>query len=309
MSQLKGGPLYRKRARSPYEITDEGDKSRSWGANFKRANSLDPMNLDLIQPGRGFTDRSKLRLPSPAFHPAMEREDDVNPSILIDTASEPEEEIAVGTDVSFPPAAGYVPVDLQNLWKRIEENGFRREEDFDQEPLPEHSISRLKDDRESTAVAYTIPPIGEDIPEYTSKEDSGKRYPESSGYTPVHSASRSGLPKDEFTLALAFWLQDAGISHTAYVGLGEVLQLASMENLRSLPKDIRSFQRCLQEQLPLLPIHSRMLKLDAEKIACGRSLDQRMLFFDMEDILGAILNTDSIRNKIYFGMAHLVDEP
>jgi len=74
-----------------------------------------------------------------------------------------------------------------------------------------------------------------------------------------------------------------------------------------MPRDLRTLQRRLRDQLLLLSTYSRMLRLDPGKIACGRSINQKMFFFDMEDILSAILNTSKIRHKMYFGMAQLVD--
>jgi len=290
MSQLKGAQLYRKRALSPYEVTDESDKNRK--SDMNRESSLDPIMLNLIQPGPSITKHSRLQFPLPTFDAFTESEN--LPSHLTsetadDTGLEADEEVI---EKSFPLSAKNLPVELLDLWTQVEEQGFHTEEDFNQE----------------TAAEYTIPPHNDDKPDFTP-DVTNNRYPSSTGYVQGNSTAKSDLPKDEFTLAFAFWLQAAGISHTTYVGLREVLQLATKDNLRSLPKDIRTLQKGLREQLPLLPIHSRLMRLDPGKIACGRSINQRMFFFDMEEMIGAILNTNSIRSKMYFGMAQLVDEP
>ena len=306
MSQLKGAQLYRKRAHSPYEVTDESEVYGQSG--FNRESSLDPMKLDLIQPGSSITKRGRLQFPLPDFDTFTEAEN-FPATRCSETASNTGEESCADNEESFAPVASHVPVELYDLWKRIEERGFCIQEDFDQESPGEHyNVAPSAGKTPSTAAEYTMPPRGDDKPDFTP-DDSDIRYPASSGYVQCDSTSKSGLPTDEFTLALAFWLQDAGISHATYTGLQEVLQLATMDNLHSLPKDIRALQRRLRGQLPLLQMHSRSLRLDPGKIACGRSINQRMFFFDIEDIIGAILNTNNIRSKMYFGMAELVDEP
>ena len=55
------------------------------------------------------------------------------PDAASDTATDTGEESGVDVDESFPPPASHVLVELQNLWKQIEERGFRIQEDLDQE--------------------------------------------------------------------------------------------------------------------------------------------------------------------------------
>jgi len=55
------------------------------------------------------------------------------PDVASGAATDTGEESGVDVDESFPPAASHVPVELQNLWKQIEERGFRIQGDFDQE--------------------------------------------------------------------------------------------------------------------------------------------------------------------------------
>jgi len=196
MSQLKGVHLYHKRAHSPYKVKDDND-TRRW-RNSNRESSLDPMKLDLIQAGPAFTGQCGfLRYSSPNYDTFMDLAD-AGDSKSPDTGSDTGEESGIDADETFAPAANHVPVELQNLWKRMEEQGFSIQKDIDHELPAQHTASSPEANKiTAKASEYTMPPHGEDKPEYTT-ENPDLRYPTSSGYLKDNRTSKNAIHQEKF---------------------------------------------------------------------------------------------------------------
>ena len=139
-------------------------------------------------------------------------------------------------------------------------------------------------------------------------------------------------------LALALWFEQSGCSRTEYTRLREVLQLTraaagtdtnsnkdldeteSQDQIQSLPLKLDTLKRQLRRHMPLLKLMRKPLRVIIEK---QPSLPQRQkgkrpqrverlswqYWYDPIELVRTILSAKYLKEKMYFGMAHYVDEP
>ena len=187
------------------------------------------------------------------------------------------------------------PIEVQKEWRNVEMQGLRMQEN------PE----------DNTDIEFTLAPQAEDIPEFIPADiNDHDRYPQMKGYTRVGpNQCQSQLPCDPFIVAFGLWLTQAGVSHAMYQSLQEVLSIASHDDIKNLPKDLKTLQTRLHKQLPLSPLHAKYVDLNPAKVKSGKDIRQRLFFLDPCTIIENILNSEPLRCSMYFGMAQFVDKP
>jgi hypothetical protein len=114
-----------------------------------------------------------------------------------------------------------------------------------------------------------------------------------------------------FELALGIWADKISLSREDYVGLLEVASLAKPEDWTTLPKTLDTLQKRYRDTIPTPAIYSKSVAVSAEKQPTGSSLSGQspVFFLNVIQAVQTILNSPAIRQKMYFGMAKLVDRP
>lgn len=115
---------------------------------------------------------------------------------------------------------------------------------------------------------------------------------------------------DDFQMAMAIWAQKAGISCHHYEALLSALKLASnVQQIHNLPRRLDTLKDNFRRTLPLIPVRRKELNLDVRKIPSRMSKTSWIYSFDLPALVKNVLQASSIRERIYNGMAQLVDHP
>jgi hypothetical protein len=114
-----------------------------------------------------------------------------------------------------------------------------------------------------------------------------------------------------FELALGIWADKISLSREDYVGLLEVASLAKPEDWARLPKTLDTLQRRYQSAIPTPAIYSKSIVVSAEKQPTGSLLSSQspVFFLNVIQAVHTMLNSPAIRQKMYFGLAKLIDQP
>ena len=132
-------------------------------------------------------------------------------------------------------------------------------------------------------------------------------------------------------LALGLWVEKSACSRADYVRLREVLQLskASTEGeavelnpstVDTLPLKLDTLKRQLRRHIPLLQVMRKPLPVVIEKQPSlphqEKGMDRQRIerlswqyWYDPVNLIRTILSASRLRKKMFFGMAHYVDEP
>lgn len=117
-------------------------------------------------------------------------------------------------------------------------------------------------------------------------------------------------PQNDYFVAIAFVLQQMACSREVYAAFREVqIHLGNADNTKLLPKKYETLQQWLKAELPLILIYKKSMQLDPSKVVAGQAAEGPMFCYNPVDIVENILNTDHIRNLMYFRMTMLVDNP
>lgn len=132
-------------------------------------------------------------------------------------------------------------------------------------------------------------------------------------------------------LALGLWFEKSGGTRAEYVRLREILQLSQpstggndeddyLNPVQTLPLKLDTLKRQVRWHIPLLRLMRKPLPVTIEKQpslpqrqkGVQRQIIERMAWqywYDPFDLVRTILSATTLQEKMFFGMAHYVDEP
>lgn len=116
-------------------------------------------------------------------------------------------------------------------------------------------------------------------------------------------------PIKPWLIGFGFWCDSVGISWKDYLGLVELFDIATVEDLKGLPRTLHTLQKRYREHLPFTGILEKTIPLQADKIPTGQKAEGPVYFFDQVQLVRNMLNSRYMMEMMYFGMAKLVDEP
>ncbi|KAI2639358.1 hypothetical protein GGS21DRAFT_488295 [Xylaria nigripes] len=113
-----------------------------------------------------------------------------------------------------------------------------------------------------------------------------------------------------FQVMLTVWEKQNHITREGHAQLMEVFKLAtSLDEIHKIPSARDTLNSRLNKCLPLRTLHKIPMKLDATHLPSRTKLVEDMYVFDLEDLVRALLSSESILSEMYFGMAHYTDGP
>jgi hypothetical protein len=135
-------------------------------------------------------------------------------------------------------------------------------------------------------------------------------------YTPdedeLDSAPDADLPEDPFLVAFALWSDLYGVTRMAYSAFLDIRSLAGPNSLASLPRAYATLKKWVYKKLPTATIHHTMIDVDTVRLPAGMPRSEfpyvKMYYFNKLEVLKSVLRNPVIKERMYFGMQHLVDD-
>jgi hypothetical protein len=128
-------------------------------------------------------------------------------------------------------------------------------------------------------------------------------------------------PIKPLIFAIALWLEKSGSSRSDYTRLREILAmnhtLLGNEGLFEMPFKLDTLKRLVRRHLPMLRLLRKAVKVTFKKQPSLPARQKQMhiermtwlYWYDPIDLVSNILSATMLTDKMYFGMAHIVDEP
>ena len=121
---------------------------------------------------------------------------------------------------------------------------------------------------------------------------------------------------DSFIMTLRLWMKKASITRRSWKSLQEVLSLLrSVDQLKSLSKNLGTFRKRIKAQLSLLKMRRKKLTLDVAQMLTLASLTREdsmirknfMYFFNLAHFFKIMLSTSAFINKLHLDIVNFVD--
>lgn len=112
----------------------------------------------------------------------------------------------------------------------------------------------------------------------------------------------NSVPVDDFHLAVMVLATACDLSHNQYRALREILQLATLESIASLPETLPTLRERVRRNMPLLKLRGHDLKTDLTKIPPKSNNPKKAYCFEMQDYAERWLLDNQIRQSMHFGL-------
>ena len=144
--------------------------------------------------------------------------------------------------------------------------------------------------------------------------------PPKATYTPTHDVfaddpteeiphQTSTFNMSPFILGLGNYINKWHMSREQYQDFKGIMRLVRPSDLDALPVNLQVMRDSLDKTLPLLRQRKRELQLNQAKIPTRHKHKEDIVLFDMLGVLTRLLHSDTVKQRGYFGMAEIVDEP
>ncbi|KAI5838707.1 hypothetical protein DFP73DRAFT_599637 [Morchella snyderi] len=112
---------------------------------------------------------------------------------------------------------------------------------------------------------------------------------------------------DDFHMALMLFTTTADLSRTQYQALVEVLSIATLEGIRTLPKSLKTLRERCRSSFPLLHIKSRPIDINLEATPPKTDTPGTAYYFDISEYCRMWLSNPKM--VLHQGFGELVDHP
>ncbi|KAI5836953.1 hypothetical protein DFP73DRAFT_532340 [Morchella snyderi] len=112
---------------------------------------------------------------------------------------------------------------------------------------------------------------------------------------------------EEFHLAMMLFVTSADLSTTQYEALTEVLALASMDTLKSLPKSVKTLQQRCRRAFPLMSVKGKLVDVDLRQIPPKKETPRNAYYFDPSEYCKIWLSSPTISRSLHQGLGEYVD--
>lgn len=150
-------------------------------------------------------------------------------------------------------------------------------------------------DPSETTVTATLD--ASEQPEFKVFDGSVPRNPDHGALNPFH-------------MSIALFSMAMDLSESQYVILTEVLEHATMDSIRALPKSLKTLRKWLRRWLPLQTIKGRQITVATEQVrAQPDAATKTAYYFDIKEYGELWVSNPLIKKHMHFGLGHFTDTP
>lgn len=213
------------------------------------------------------------------------------------------------TREAIPNIMGVVVQDEEG---EVEENLWEDEADeevWDRPEAMEHELQSAGSNEESLQDKSGVNPAGGvEHNEVSSNMEAGPKEAEKVDEDVIcDGPDVKGFPVDPFHIALLIFVTAADLSIDQYKALREVLLLATIDSLKSLPKSLHTLRQRGRRNFPLLSIKARKVEIALQSVPPKTESPGFAYRFSIMEYCDIWLSNPSLRKNMHFGLGEIVD--
>lgn len=126
-------------------------------------------------------------------------------------------------------------------------------------------------------------------------------------FTNYDPAEPNDIPVDDFHYALMVFFTACDLSHQQYAAFREVVTIATMESISSLPESLATLKRRVRRNMPLMKLRGDNVAVQLDKIPPKSVSPQTGYRFEIREYINLWLANTHLTSAMYFGMGVIPD--